>query len=127
MYVLKKFFSPWAEPGVLRVEAEELCGSGRRRLPRSAPRTKALGQGINSVIRHPFVLIALSLITNLIPPRQPFSSAEHVNPSVPPPDTPGRQVCHTNPFGLFQHQELSMELLQTLFQELIDEVHPERT
>lgn len=24
MYVLKKFFSPWAEPGVLRVEAEEL-------------------------------------------------------------------------------------------------------
>lgn len=56
--------------------------------------------------------------------RQPFSSAEHVSPSVP---APGRQVCYTSTSGLLQHQELRMELLQTLYQELIDEVHPERT
>uniref|UniRef100_A0A8C5JFU3 Uncharacterized protein n=1 Tax=Junco hyemalis TaxID=40217 RepID=A0A8C5JFU3_JUNHY len=45
----------------------------------------------------------------------------------PSVSAPGRQVCHTSTFGLLQHQELRMELLQTLYQELIDEVHPERT
>lgn len=50
--VQKEFLNTWAEPGVLRVEAEEFGFAC------SAPRTKALEQGINSVIRHPFVLIA---------------------------------------------------------------------
>lgn len=90
MYVQKKFLDTWAEPGVLRAETEELCGLGRQCLPHSTLRTKALEKGINSLIRHLFVLIAPSLITNLITLRQPFSSAEHVNPSVTPPAIPGR-------------------------------------